>query len=507
MKKKKALLNLSVIWALAVLFGSCTASRDLFNPEKKFSPSQLRSDYSLFRNILEDSHPGLYWYTSKDSMDAIFDNGYRSIRDSMTEPQFKGLLSYVITAIHCGHTSVRYSKDYSAWQDTARVKLFPFGMKFWGDTMVITLNINRKDSLLKRGTVITSINGLNGRALTDTFFHYLPMDGNSLPGKYQSLSNGFTFGSLYKQVYGLPDSLRITYIDSTGQEKEFVTTAYDPKSDTGRFRPGGGGGRSFSLLTKSERKKQILYATRNLQIDTSAGTAFMTLNTFSHGNKLRRFFRNSFALMQKNKIKNLVIDVRTNGGGDASNSTLLTKYLADRPFKLADSLYALRRHSQYGKYIEDHFLYSMLMNLVTKKREDGLYHFGYFERHIYSPKSKNHFDGQVYILTGGNSFSATCLFAGTLKGQKNITLVGEETGGGYYGNNAWMIPQVTLPITRIRFRLPLFRLVVDKTRVKDGRGVIPDVPALPSSISIRKGVDFKAEKVKELIQMRQAQKN
>ena len=28
----------------------------------------------------------------------------------------------------------------------------------------------------------------------------------------------------------------------------------------------------------------------------------------------------------------------------------------------------------------------------------------------------NHFDGSVYVLTGGNSFSATCLFAGALKG-------------------------------------------------------------------------------------------
>jgi hypothetical protein len=504
----KNVLSKLILWpALAVFLFSCSVNREAFNPEKKYRAEELQQDYRLFRNILEDSHPGLYWYTSKDSMNAVFDKGFRNIRDSMTEPQFKNILSSVVTAIQCGHTSVRYSKNYSDWQDTAKVKLFPFGLKFWNDTMVVTLNINRKDSVLKRGTILTSINGHTQKEFTDSFFHYLSVDGNSIPGKYQSLSNGFTFGSLYKQLYGLPDSLLVSYLDSNGTERTLITPVYDPATDTAHRGIRFGSGERFTKISKKERKQQFLFATRNLQVDTIGSTAFMTLNTFSHGNRLRSFFRSSFKTLEEKQIKNLVIDVRTNGGGDASNSTLLTKYLADRNFKLADSLYAVRRHTAYGKYIEDDFLYRVLMNFVTKKREDGYYHFGYFERHVYHPKKNHHFNGQVYILTGGNSFSATCLFAGTLKGQKNITLVGEETGGGYYGNNAWMIPQVTLPITKIRFRLPLFRLVVDKTRIKDGRGVLPDVPALPSTISIRNGLDFKAEKARELIRLRQAEKN
>jgi C-terminal processing protease CtpA/Prc len=173
--------------------------------------------------------------------------------------------------------------------------------------------------------------------------------------------------------------------------------------------------------------------------------------------------------------------------------------MIDNKFKIADSLYTIKPPSQYKKYINKSFWNGLLVSFVTRKEKDGKYHFKYFEKHYYSPKKSNHYDGNVFILIGGNSFSATTLFAGALKGQKNITLVGEETGGGYYGNTAWIIPDATLPNTGIRFRLPRFRMVINKERIKNGQGIMPDVWALPSTEAIREGIDFKAMKVRELI--------
>jgi C-terminal processing protease CtpA/Prc len=243
-----------------------------------------------------------------------------------------------------------------------------------------------------------------------------------------------------------------------------------------------------------------------LQLDSASHSAFLTLNTFERGYHLRRFFRTTFRTLREKQVKNLVIDVRTNGGGDAGISTLLTRYLIDRKFKTADSLYTVRWHSPYDKYIQHGMIYDLFTFFTSKRKPDGFYHYGKFERHYYSPMGNDHFDGSIYILTGGYSFSATCLFAGALKGQSNVTLVGEETGGGYYGNTAWMIPDVTLPVTGVRFRLPRYRLVVDRQRVKDGRGVLPDVPALPSVEALSKGLDFKTAKARELIRMKSVDK-
>lgn len=139
------------------------------------------------------------------------------------------------------------------------------------------------------------------------------------------------------------------------------------------------------------------------------------------------------------------------------------------------------------------------MSFFTRKKKDGNYHFGYFERHYFKPKKGNHYDGKVYILTGGNSFSATTLFVSSVIKQENVTVIGEETGGGAYGNSAWLIPDVALPETGIRFRLPLFRLVIDKTAPKTGRGVQPEVLSFPTVEDVRKGSDYKLDKAMELI--------
>jgi Peptidase family S41 len=499
-RKLKTNIGICLCMILAV---SCSSSRKTYNPQYKYPPAELQADYSLFRHILERSHPSIYWYTTKDSMDYYFDQGFQLLNDSMNEIQFRDVLAYVISKMDCGHTSVKGSKAFNRYIDTASTLAFPFALKFWSDTMVISANLRRRDPLLQRGTIVKSINGYTTKELTDTLFNYITTDGYSMNGKYQSLSTGFAFANLYKNIIGLTDSFDIHYIDSLGFESQTYVKPYDFRADTMNKKtlshgpPAKGSG-------KKKEKPTFYLSSVNLQLDTVMKTGFMTVTTFDRSNHLRKFFKNSFRELQENHIKNLIIDVRSNGGGDAGLSTLLTRYIADHKFKLADSLYTITPPAEYRKYIQNGFWYGLLVAAVTRKGKDGKLHFRYFEKHYYSPKEKYHYDGQVYILIGGNSFSATTLFAGDLKGQKNVTLVGEETGGGYYGNTAWIIPDVTLPNTRLRFRLPRFRMVVSKDRIKNGRGILPDVWALPTSEAIRDGIDFKAMKVKELILQQEA---
>ncbi len=58
---------------------------------------------------------------------------------------------------------------------------------------------------------------------------------------------------------------------------------------------------------------------------------------------------------------------------------------------------------------------------------------------------------------------------------------------------------MTLPNTKIKVRLPLFRIVNNRNYQKNGAGVLPDIEVKPTVESIRRNRDPKMEKAMELI--------
>jgi Peptidase family S41 len=482
------------LWFLSM---ACSAGHS-FRASQKYPLSQLQRDYTLFRNILEESHPGLYWYTPADSMQYYFNWGYRQLTDSMTEPEFRRILSYVISKVHCGHTSTRYSKNYINYLDTANLPFFPVSVKVLdNDTVVLNNNFYRNNQALKRGTILTDFDGQAIKTVVDSITRFISHDGYNVSYLNQSVSNRGAFGAWLRLTQGWKKKYHLGYLDSTGAQQQLSFELTEPPRRDSVRRPIIPVIRA--QLKRRYRREQRLFEARSLQIDTALSAAYMTVNTFNNGSGLHNFFKSAFHQLKKNHIQHLVIDIRSNGGGNVNHSTFLTKMLVQQPFKIADSLYAQTKRSRYGKYIQYNWFTGIFMSFITKKNADGKYHFGFYERHVFKPKRKNHFDGKTYVLTGPNSFSAAAIFARAVKGEPNILLIGEETGGGNYGNSAWFIPNVTLPETGIRFRLPKFRLVINKDTPKNGRGVMPDIPVSPTREALIQNRDLKVEKVRALI--------
>jgi hypothetical protein len=458
-------------------------------PKKAAGP--LQEDLQLLQKILEANHPSLYWYTPKDSIDLYFKTAINSITDSMDEVQFRNKVASVISTIRCGHTSVRFSKAYAKIATRFRYPQFPLMLKAWGDSLVVLNSQFPNDSIFKRGTIITGINGRNNRQLLDTFFRFISTDGYSNNYKNQAVSSNFA--GWYKTIIGLDSVYHISYIDSSGKEAVAVVKNFIPHKDPPTKQPPT----ALKKPSHKELRKAKLLAKRSLTIDTTSHTAIMNLTTFSSG-RLRTFFRRSFKTIQQQNIQNLVIDLRANGGGRVSNSILLSRYLSDHAFKIGDSVVAISRKFKYGRYIHPSWIYWFAMNFGAHKMDDGLIHFRYYEKKFFQPKEANHFNGHVFLVQGGFSFSATTMFISQLKGQSNIKIVGEETGGGYYGNSAMHIPTIRLPNSGLQISLPMYRLVMDANRPK-GHGIIPDIAITPSSDAIKRGVDLKMVKIKELI--------
>ena len=474
------------------VFCSCVTGKKNYNPARKYPPEALQKDYTLLRNILQDKHPSLYWYTPKDRMDAYFDKYYSEIGDSMTEQQFDWhILAPLIQKIHCGHTSVSMSKAYSKWGRGKAIPAFPLYMKIWNDTMAVTANLNyKKDTIFKRGTLITSVNDVPNRLMIKYMMEFLPEDGYSENVNYVRLSANFPY--FHRNVFGLSRSYSVGYLDSSGHEQKVTVPLFIPQKDSLKKDS------LIRVAKKAEPKENKLLRDRYMVTDSTKKYAVMTVNTFSEGH-LRKFFRSSFRKLKKEKINNLVVDVRSNGGGRVGMSTLLTKYLSRKPFRVADTLYTPDRGlGPYAKYIRGGILNNAEMFFISRKNKDGNYHIRRLEKYFYQPK-KNAFSGKIYVLTNGPTFSAAALFCNAVKGQENIILLGEETGGGWYGNNGIMIPDITLPNTKLRVRLPLYRLVQANHPSVKGTGIPPDIFIGTDYDALIKGYDKKMEVVRKMI--------
>lgn len=486
-------LTISFLVCILITFSSCRVGLSKYSPAQKYSREILQKDYLFLKKVIESKHPSLYWYTTKDTLDFYFNQQYDLIKDSMTEETYVWkVLSPLIAKIRCGHTSVLMSKKYEKATKHLKSSMFPLYLKIWNDTMAVTGSLLKKDTVFRRGTIIKSINGMSATDFVHQFFDYLPKDGFSENLNFIRVSSDFPY--FYKSIIGLSKHYQVEYLDSSGVLKNIRIPVYNPQEDTLKNKKDRAIIKRLSepRVTKAERY-------RSFTIDSSKQFATIRLNTFSKG-RLRTFFRKSFRTLRKNKITNLIVDLRINGGGNISSSTLLTKYLSDKPFKIADSVYSkVNTISPYSKHFQHKWLNNLQYLFISKKNKDDLYHLSKYENKVYAIKKKNHYSGKAFVLISGPTFSASCLFLNAIKGQNNIKLIGEETGGGSYGNNGIIIPDLILPNTKIRVRIPLFRIIQQKHVAEKGRGIMPDIYVPTSLDAIQKGFDKKMSVVKEMI--------
>jgi C-terminal processing protease CtpA/Prc len=176
------------------------------------------------------------------------------------------------------------------------------------------------------------------------------------------------------------------------------------------------------------------------------------------GGKFPEWIENSFKLLQQKGTKALIVDLRGNGGGQDMYGALFVSYLTDQPFRYFDRIHlrtitpSFKQYSGWGSDVERKLREGTVPSapggyLATTNLHPGLA--------LQSP-SKHPFLGKVFVLINGGTFSTAADVCAILHSLKRAIFIGEETGGGYYGNNSGMEPRVTLPNSGLHVRVPMF---------------------------------------------------
>jgi C-terminal processing protease CtpA/Prc len=111
------------------------------------------------------------------------------------------------------------------------------------------------------------------------------------------------------------------------------------------------------------------------------------------------------------------------------------------------------------------------------------------------PKNKKHYDGNLFVLTDGGTFSAASYVTTILKHHANATTIGQETGGGEKGSNGMLQMKYTLPESKIRFIFQYYHFKHDINSINKTLGLAADYEIEASE----NGEDISLDVVKNIL--------
>lgn len=454
---------------------------------KKYPPEAIRQDIRLLDSVVMKLHPGIGIYCSAADMQAGFSACSKAVTDSITQREFRLQLKLLLDQLHCGHTEVLYSKPFYKQLRPLKLNYSPLVFVPVENKVYVLGYLGKKqDSIIKKGTQVTQINGITVDSMLRHSARYISSDGLSMSGKQHYVQ--LAFNSVFPALFGRPDTFDIQFLEGN-QLKQAKFAAVQLKSMP--VLPLGA--KDDSLFRKF---KQAAISYRYL--DSAKTTMLMKISKFSHvGDK--KAYRKLFRKLQKNNCTNLVIDLRNNGGGSIANSYRLLSYLLTE--SRTQTLKTRVKHYPYRHYTRGdvafrftRFAYKTVGTYTSRHDTDVFVY-------TIKPKTKNHFNGKVVVLINGGSFSASCLVASYLKASDRAVFIGEETGGGEEGCNAGITPYYRLPNTGIQVRLPAFRVEHDVCPQPKGHGVMPDIETKYRFKDIVTRRDLDILKVKELLNL------
>ena len=287
-------------------------------------------DLRILEKALTEIHPGIYRYNTPESIKKEFEAFKNSIPDQITEAEFMKGLAQLVSKIRCGHTYVNpWNMNTELRERLFGGKLFfPIGFEIVDKQFIATENASNFKSL-QRGAEIISINGHPTTQVYDSLKTIARSDGNNYAPfrNYLSLNN---YEEYLWEAFDLYFPLFFPF-----QESEFEVVFKNYGSEESQKI-------KVAALTKAERAEKMAKKYGAKILDSKRWSfeivnddlAIMKLGTFAIWNwkdfNYKNWFRDAFKQLKERDIKNLVIDIRGNGGGMGEPRDELMSYLTDK---------------------------------------------------------------------------------------------------------------------------------------------------------------------------------
>lgn len=411
---------------------------------QSYSTQQVKEDLQYLIESIQTYNPGLTRYNPN------FDEEVRQILDSVEGEcdvfTYFQLVSAIVACSHEGHYHV------GSWDDVA-LKGFldnvytylPLSVKILDGHLYVWSDFSEENSL-SRGDEILSINGRDTKEVLDVLRRYVHADGAIKTYFEKQAEGGFAW------MYYM-----------------FVEQAENFTLRVRRISDGGEAEVNLQPLTVKERNE--IYAARypekaNASNETSLDDlytltkkdhyALLTLKSFDYrlvdefNVDAGKLYEDIFTDLQASQIKHLIVDLRGNTGGRN---------------ELADDMIPFIIRSSHDPFMK---------KSVSWQGKEKTY--------ALPKKSKYAFEGRIYCLIDGKTYSAGATLARYLKEYGDAVFIGEETGSRYEGYVAGSAEAVFLPNSNIKISIPRYLTYYPTSSLQTtvNRGLLPDYAIRPT---------------------------
>ncbi|MEN6385780.1 MAG: hypothetical protein ABFD79_11370 [Phycisphaerales bacterium] len=279
-------------------------------------PEKLKEDIAFLFKTIEEVHPNMYMYISKEEFEALQQSLYNQINQPLNWTEFYKLVAPVVASLKSGHTALKnpYGKFMEYTQSGG--KIFPLQFQWIENKPYIKDNYGCSDMPI--GSEVITINNQDAKELLTEFARYFASEGRDYRYAVIEFPN---FIPKYLWIeYGPLEllSIEIKMPDNANKKISVKSVAYNELA-------------SRKIPQESNIRQENGFAYRNIPEFNTAIIEIASLE--AEPNLMKKFAVNTFRDIHEHGLSNLIIDLRKGMGGNTLTGAELIKYLIDKPVR------------------------------------------------------------------------------------------------------------------------------------------------------------------------------
>jgi len=465
-------------FAVLAVLSVISACQAQFEPVR-LSTEDALADIALLIDVMRDVHPGYTRYASESELadaEAVLRHAVRA--PSISEGDLYLAVARYLATIRCEHTEAELPEPMAAYRAQSPTQL-PVAFELAEDRAIITASAV---DAIAPGDELLAISGVTIDELRARIEPLISVDGftdHTRPFVFAGVDDiGLTtLDVFWPLLYGFTDSFDLLVRREGGE----ATTVRAP-----------------AITEQASRELHGLDSMRNFSDDGAVAwrmlddrSAYLAVETFVNYRTPvdpDEVFGRVMREIKASGAERLVVDLRRCGGGSDDAAASLLRHLIDRPIRVGGpARVRTYRFDNYREHLStwNQEIFELPEDMFTREGELYLVDEALAGGARTIEPAPEAWRGRLVLLIGpGNASGATMLIA-QLAEQRELTTVGEPTGGSAEGCTAGQILFLMLPSSRINVRVPLIRSRTSVREFEPGMGVVPDVFVTRSVEDIR----------------------